>query len=88
VIGLTVIGVVIAVPLIKAGHIAKRFEVQRLLVMIPAGTYDQVVDHAAETLRRRGLTAEVEDASWLLARMFNLLGYVLGHIFGRDVAKR
>jgi hypothetical protein len=86
VIGLTVIGVVIAVPLIKAGHIAKRFEVQRLLVMIPAGTYDQVVDHAVETLRRRGLTAEVEDASWLLARMFNLLGYVLGHIFGRDVA--
>jgi hypothetical protein len=87
VIGLTVVGVVIAVPLIKAGHIAKRFEVQRLLVMIPAGTYQQVVDHAAETLRRRGLTAEVEDASWLLARMFNLLGYVLGHIFGREVAK-
>jgi hypothetical protein len=87
VIGLTVVGVVIAVPLIKAGHIAKRFEVQRLLVMIPDGTYQQVVDHAAETLRRRGLTAEVEDASWLLARMFNLLGYVLGHIFGRNVPK-
>jgi hypothetical protein len=86
VIGLTVVAVVIAVPLIKAGHIAKRFEVQRLLVMIPAGSYEQVVDHAAETLRRRGLTADVKDASWPLARMFNLLGFVLGHIFGREVA--
>jgi hypothetical protein len=86
VIGFTVVAVVVAVPLIKAGHLVRKFEVERLLVMIPEGTYDQVVEHAEETLRRRGLSAETEDANWLLANMFDLLGYVLGHIFGRDVA--
>jgi hypothetical protein len=88
VIGFTVVAVVISVPLIKAGHIARRFEVQRLLIMVPAGTYDGVVEHAADTLRRRGCTAEIEDPSWLLDRMFRVLTYVLGHIFGRDVADR
>jgi hypothetical protein len=86
VIGLTVVGVVVSVPLIKAGHIARRFEVQRLLVMIPRGTYQQVVDHAVETLRRRGLTADVGEPNLVLGTMFRILGYVLGHIFGRDVA--
>jgi hypothetical protein len=86
VIGLTVVGVVLSVPLIKAGHIARRFEVRRLLVMIPAGTYQQVVDHAVETLRRRGLSADVAEPNVVLGTMFRILGYVLGHIFGRDVA--
>jgi hypothetical protein len=88
VIGLTVVAVVLSVPLIKAGYLTRRFETQRLLIMVPAGTYDGVVEHAVETLERRGLTAEVSQPSWVLDRMFRLLGFVLGHIFGRDVADR
>lgn len=88
VIGLTVVAVVVSVPLIKAGYLAKRFETQRLLIMVPDGTYDDVVAHALETLERRGFTAEVSDPNRLLGSLFRLLGFVLGHIFGRDVADR
>jgi hypothetical protein len=86
VIAFAVTGVIITVPFVKTSHILQRFDVQRLLVMIPEGTYDAALDHIVESLRRRGVTAEISEPSAVIGRMFRLLGFVLGHIFDRDVA--
>ena len=88
VIGLTVVAIVLVVPLLKAGQLARRFTVQRLLVMIPQGSFDETLERTVDVLRRRGLSAEVQHPNRLLATMFRLLGFILGHIFGRDVADR
>jgi hypothetical protein len=88
VIGFAVTGVIVIVPFVKTSHLLRRFDVQRLLVMIPEGTYDEALDHVVESLRRRGIQAEVEEPSRPIGWMFRLLGFVLGHIFDRDVADR
>jgi hypothetical protein len=88
VIGFAVTGVIVVVPFVKTTHLVRRFDVQRLLVMIPEGTYDDALDHVVESLRRRGVEAEIEEPSRPIGWMFRLLGYVLGHIFDRDVADR
>jgi hypothetical protein len=88
VIGFAVTGVILAVPFVKTSHLIQRFDVERLLVMIPEGTYDDALDHIVASLRRRGVTAEVEEPSRVIGGMFRLLGYVLGHIFDREVADR
>jgi hypothetical protein len=88
VIAFAVTGVIVTVPFVKTTHVLQRFDVQRLLVMIPEGTYDDALDHIVASLRRRGVEAEVEEPSRPIGWMFRLLGYVLGHIFDRDVADR
>jgi hypothetical protein len=88
VIGFAVTGVILVVPFVKTTHLLRRFDVQRLLVMIPEGTYDDALDHVVESLRRRGVEADIEEPSRPIGWMFRLLGYVLGHIFDRDVADR
>jgi hypothetical protein len=88
VIGFAVTGVILVVPFVKTSHLIKRFDVQRLLVMIPEGTYDEALEHMVESLHRRGVEASVEEPSRSIGFMFRLLGYVLGHIFDRDVADR
>jgi hypothetical protein len=88
VIGFAVTGVIVIVPFVKTSHLLQRFDVQRLLVMIPEGTYDDALEHVVESLRRRGIEAEVEEPSLPIGWMFRLLGFVLGHIFDRDVADR
>jgi hypothetical protein len=88
VIAFAVTGVILTVPFVKTSHILQRFDVQRLLVMIPEGTYDAALEHIVDSLRRRGLEAEVDEPSRSIGAMFRLLGFVLGHIFDRDVADR
>ncbi|MFA9429880.1 hypothetical protein [Egicoccus sp. AB-alg2] len=86
VIGAAVCGVIVVVPFVKTSYLVKRFTVQRLMVMIPAGTYDDAVEHVVASLRRRGLQVEVTEPERSIKLMFRLLGFVLGHIFCRDVA--
>jgi hypothetical protein len=88
VIAFAVTGVIVTVPFVKTSHILQRFGVERLLVMIPEGTYDAALDHVVASLRRRGVEADVEEPSRPIGAMFRLLGFVLGHIFDRDVADR
>jgi hypothetical protein len=88
VIAFAVTGVILVVPFVKTSHILQRFEVVRLLVMIPEGTYDDALEHIVASLRRRGIECEVDEPSRAIGSMFRLLGYVLGHIFHRDVADR
>jgi hypothetical protein len=88
VIAFAVTGVIVIVPFVKTSHIVQRFDVQRLQVMIPEGTYDDALDHILASLRRRGIEAEVHEPSRAIGGMFRLLGFVLGHIFDRDVADR
>jgi hypothetical protein len=88
VIAFAVTGVILTVPFVKTTHTCKRFDVQRLLVMIPEGTYEAALDHILASLHRRGLEAEIEEPARSIGAMFRLLGFVLGHIFDRDVADR
>jgi hypothetical protein len=85
-IGLTVSAVIVVVPLVKVTHITRRLDVQRLLVMVPAGSYDQLLDHAIERLRARGIEVERRPPNRVIQTLFRLLGYVLQRIFHRDVA--
>ncbi|MCC5947177.1 MAG: hypothetical protein JJT89_01865 [Nitriliruptoraceae bacterium] len=87
VIGLTVSAVVVVVPLLKAERLVRRFEVQRLMVLIERDRFDDVVDHVVATLERRGLTARREAPNPLMAWLFRRLVVVLGHIFGREVSR-
>ncbi|MFA9444397.1 hypothetical protein [Egicoccus sp. AB-alg6-2] len=88
VVGLAVCGVILVVPFVKTSYILKRFTVQRMMVMIPEGTYDAALEHIVDGLRRRGLDVEVTDPERSIKLMFRVLGFVLGHIFCRDVADR
>ena len=85
-IGGIVVAVVVVVPLVKAGHITRRLDVQRLMVMIPAGAYEDLIEHAAERLRARGVDVERADPNRVIRALFRSLGYVLQHVFHRDVA--
>ncbi|GGI08775.1 hypothetical protein [Egicoccus halophilus] len=88
VIGLAVCGVIVVVPFVKTSYLIRRFSVERMMVMIPSGTYDAAVDHVVASLRRRGIEAEVTEPERSIKSMFRLLGFVLGHIFCRDVADK
>ena len=88
VIGAAVCGVILVVPFVKTSYLVRRFDVQRMMVMIPAGRYDAALEHVVDGLRRRGLEVEVGDPERSIELMFRLLGFVLGHIFCRDVADR
>ena len=86
VIGLTVAAVIVVVPFVKVTHITRRLDVQRLMVMIPAGSYQQVLDHCRERLRERGIEVERRPPNRIIQTLFRVLGYVLQQIFHRDVA--
>jgi hypothetical protein len=87
VVGLTVTGVIVAVPLIKASQVARRHEIQRMMVMIPAGEHDDVVEHLCAVLADRGIEADHHRPNPVLGGLFRSLAFVLGHIFRREVAQ-
>jgi hypothetical protein len=85
-IGLVVSAVIVVVPFVKVTHITRRLDVQRLMVMVPEGSYDQLLDHILERMRARGIEVERRRPNRLIQTLFRALGYVLQHIFHRDVA--
>lgn len=87
VIGLTMTAVIVVVPAVKAGHLARRYEVERLMVMIPADRQDALVAHVCDVLRSRGIEAEPEPPPTILRKLFSAMAYVLGAIFRRRVAR-
>lgn len=87
VIGFTMATVVIVVPIVKAGHVARRYEVERLMVMVPADGQDALVEHICEVLHERGIEASPEPPPAIVRRLFDAMSYILGQIFRRDVAR-
>lgn len=87
VIGVTMSLVVIIVPIVKAGHLAQRYEVERLMVMVGADEQDALVQHVCRILRERGIHAEPHPPATILRKLFGAMAYVLGDIFRRDVAR-
>jgi hypothetical protein len=87
VISVTMTAVVIVVPAVKASHLARRYEVERLMVMVPVGEQDELVSHVCEVLRDRGIEAEPHPPAAILRRLFGAMAHVLGRIFRRDVAQ-
>ncbi|WP_157041525.1 hypothetical protein [Nitriliruptor alkaliphilus] len=87
VIGLTMAAVILVVPLLKAGHLVRRYEVERLMVMIPADRQDALVAHVCDILHARGIEAEPHPPARILRKLFSVMAYVLGAIFRRRVAR-
>jgi hypothetical protein len=87
VIGFTMTAVVLVVPVAKASHLARKYEVERLMVMIPADEQDALVTHVCETLHARGIEAGPEPPALVLRKLFGAMAYVLGRIFRREVAR-
>ena len=57
-IGGVVVGVVVAVPLVKANYLARRFETKHLMVLIPEGSYDEAYEHIIDLLESHGAHPE------------------------------
>lgn len=87
VIGFTMSAVVIVVPVVKASHLARKYEVERLMVMIPIEEQDRLVQHVCEVLHERGIEAGPQPPPKVLRKLFGAMAYVLGRIFRRDVAR-
>jgi hypothetical protein len=87
VIGFTMTAVVLVVPVVKAGHLARKYEVERLMVMIPHDRQDALVAHVCDILHTRGIEATPHPPATVLRKLFGAMAYVLGHIFRRDVAR-
>jgi hypothetical protein len=87
VIGLTMAAVVLVVPAVKAGHVARRYEVERLMVMVGADEQDALVAHVCEVLNERGIEAEPHPPPAVLRKLFGSMSNILGRIFRRDVAR-
>lgn len=87
VIGVTVTALVVAVPIIKASYIVRRFAVVRMMVMIEEGRHDRVVEHVQQTLEAGDLEVEEAAPNRLIAVLFDWLGWVLGRVFNRPVAQ-
>ena len=86
-IGLTVAAIIVVVPLVKAAYLIKRFEVFRLMVMVPDGNYDRVLDHILETLADNDVEVSPERPNVVLLGLFRRLSRLLGEIFDRPVAQ-
>ncbi len=86
VIGVTMTLVVIVVPIVKIAYVTRRFEVMRLLVMVPSDAYQDTLDHMVERLAAHGIEVTVSRPARTIGTLFRLLGWVLGRIFVRDVA--
>jgi hypothetical protein len=87
-IGVTVAAIVVVVPLVKGHYLVKRFAVFRLMVMVPDGRYDAVLDHIVELLRGNGIQdVEVRRPNVALLWLFRRLAGLLGQVFDRPVAQ-
>jgi hypothetical protein len=87
VIALLVVALVLVVPVVKASHILRRFEVERIAVMIEDGRLDEVRDAVLEILERNGIEAEAHNANRALRWVFGGLVWTEGRIFRRDVTR-
>jgi hypothetical protein len=86
IVSVLVVAIVLVVPVVKVTHILRRFEVERIAVMVEAGTFDNLRDAIVETLERNGFDAEVERASAAIRWVFGALVWMEGRIFRRDVS--
>lgn len=88
VIGLTVAAIVVVVPVLKSSYLARRFTTMRIMVMLPSGSYDEALEHLVRCIREQDIDVEVTRPNPVIDRLFRVLAFVLGQVFGRDVADR
>ena len=86
VIGLTVTGIVVTVPVLKASYLVRRFAVARVMIMIPAGRYDEAFERVHSILEDVGIHARAEEINPVIRGHFRALGWILGRVFRRDIA--
>jgi hypothetical protein len=86
IVGGLVTALLVVVPLVKASHIVKRYELAHLAIMIGRGSYDDVLDELQAALDRHGIATRVERPHWAIYRIFRGLAWIEGHIFRREVA--
>lgn len=88
VIGATIVGIVVVVPVVKLSHIVRRYDLKHLAVMVPDTAYDDVLDEMCQLLEEEGIECEVTTPNFALRKLFAALAWVEGRIFNRDhVAK-
>jgi hypothetical protein len=88
VIGATIVGIVIVVPVVKLSHIVRRYDLKHLAVMIPDTAYEEVLDEMCSLLEEEGIECEVTKPNVALRKLFASLAWVEGRIFNRhNVAK-
>jgi hypothetical protein len=86
IIGGVVVGAVLVVPVVKASYIARRFETQHLMVMIPEGSYDEAYEHVIDLLEQHEAAPERARANPFVRFMFRGLTFVVERIFRREVS--
>lgn len=88
VIGVAVVGIVVVVPIVKASHILRRYDLKHLAVMVPDDIYEDVLEEIEALLDREGITCDIVTPNPVLRRLFALLAWVEGRIFAREHAAK
>ena len=87
VISVLVVALVIVVPVVKVSYIARRFELERMAVLIEQGRFEHVRDTLLEILEGHGATAQVERANPAIRWVFGGLTWIEGRIFRRGLSR-
>jgi bifunctional non-homologous end joining protein LigD len=85
VVSLLVVALVVVVPVVKAGYLLRRFELERMAVLVEEGRFEQARDALLAILERHGIAARVERANPAIRWVFGGLVWVEGRIFRRGL---
>jgi hypothetical protein len=87
-VGFVVLGIVFVVPVLKASHLARRYDLKHLAVMVEHDEYDDALEEIRETLARHDIDTDVTDPHPAIGKLFTALTWVEGRIFDRhDLAR-
>jgi hypothetical protein len=87
-VGFVVLGIVLVVPVLKASHLARRYDLKNIAVMVEQDDYVDALDELRETLAGHDIETEVSDPNPAIGRLFTALTWIEGRIFDRrDLAR-
>lgn len=88
VLGFLIIALVLAVPIIKAPLIIKRYRVENLKIMIFEGQYENVLEQVESILSKHEIRTKIRSPHKVMYALVLLLVWVLENIFNRDISKQ
>jgi hypothetical protein len=82
-IGFLVLGLVLVVPVVKASHLVRRYDLRDMAVMIAPDAYDEIVEEVQRTITDAGYETEITHPNPAIRRLFIGLVWMEERIFCR-----
>lgn len=86
-LGLLIIALVIAVPIVKAPLFLKRYKVENLKVMIHPGMYEEALGEIENILTKHEMRIKVREPRKFMKSLLKIMVWVLERMFNRYIAK-